>query len=48
MTNEQLYDAAMDAVTKLFSDQSVSMAEAKRNLERLRDEIDILLDALKD
>lgn len=44
--NEQLYDKAMEAITNLFSDSSVSQAEAIRQLESLIDEIKMLIDTL--
>lgn len=47
MKNQELYNAALEAITRLFSDDSVSQAEARRNLKALRDEIDILIDTLK-
>ena len=46
MSNEELYQAAVDAINRLFSDQSVSRRDAKANLKNLRDEIDVLLDCL--
>ena len=46
MSNEELYKEALEAINKLFSDRSVSQEKAVENLEGLRDEIDILLDAL--
>jgi hypothetical protein len=48
VTNEQLYEAALAAITKLFSDQSVSVAEARENLGGLKDEINIMLDTLEE
>jgi hypothetical protein len=48
MSNEQLYDAALKAITTLFSDQSVSQEEAANNLRALRDEINIMLDTLEE
>lgn len=48
MSNEQLYQDALDAVNKLFSDKSVSQSKARENLKSLRDEIDLLIDTLKD
>lgn len=39
--------AASDAVTALFSDQSVSLKETASRLRALRDEIDVCLDALE-
>jgi hypothetical protein len=45
--NEQLYEAAKEAITALFSDTSVPRSTAKENLETLKDEIDDLLSALE-
>lgn len=47
MNNKQLYEAALEAITRLFSDNSVSREEARRNLKALQDEIDILIDTLQ-
>lgn len=41
-----LYEAALDAIKRMFNDRSVSKEEAKRNLQALKDEIDILIDSL--
>ena len=46
MTNEELYQDAIKAINELFSDTSVPVSECRQNLQGLRDEIDILLDAL--
>lgn len=46
MTNKELYDAALQAITKLFSDQSVSQADTRNNLEELQSEIDLMLDSI--
>jgi hypothetical protein len=48
MSNEQLYDTAMDAITKLFSDQTVPVSKARENLEGLKEEINIMLDSLEE
>jgi hypothetical protein len=48
MSNKELYEAALGAINRLFSDRSVSQAEARRNLDALRDEITILIDALEE
>lgn len=45
--SEQLYQEALEAITRVFSDQSISRGETKQNLEGLKDEIDVLLDTLK-
>jgi hypothetical protein len=47
MTNEKLYQAADEAITALFSDRSVSRAKARENLEKLKDEIDVMIDSLE-
>lgn len=48
MDNQELYDLALEAITKLFSDTSVSRSTAKENLENLKDEINVLLSTLED
>lgn len=48
MSNEELYEKAKDAITELFSDQSVSQSECKSNLEGLIGEIEMLISTLKD
>lgn len=48
MTNDELYGKAKDAIDELFSDKSVSQSEAKRNLQNLIGEIEILIDTLQD
>jgi hypothetical protein len=44
--NHELYEAAVDAITKLFSDRSVSQTTARNNLLSLKDEIDMMIDSL--
>ena len=46
MTNDELYDQAMEAITKLFSDTSVSPSKARENLRTLQGEIDDMIDTL--
>jgi hypothetical protein len=46
MSNEELYQQAMDAITRLFSDKSVSVSTARENLNSLIGKIEILLDSL--
>lgn len=46
MNNDELYEAAKEAITNLFSDSSVSQAEARRNLEGLIEEIRTMIDTL--
>ena len=48
MSNGELYETAMESVTALFSDQSVSQSECKSNLETLIDEIEVLISTLSD
>lgn len=48
MSNEELYDAAVEAISKLFGDRSVSQAQAKENLRNLKGEIDVFIDSLGD
>lgn len=45
--NDKLYDAALEAINRLYSDTSVSRFKAAQNLSTLRGEIDILLDTLR-
>lgn len=47
MTNEELYEKAIDAINDLFSDTSVSKEDAKGNLQGLLDEIAILMQSLE-
>ena len=46
--SEELYEKAVEAATELFSDQSVSQSETRRNLEELIGEIRIMIDTLQD
>jgi hypothetical protein len=46
MNNEQLYEKAMQAITSLFNDTSVSRSECRRNLEELIGEIKTMIDSL--
>jgi hypothetical protein len=45
--NDKLYDAALEAIEKLFTDVSVSKTTARQNMESLRDEIDVMIKALR-
>ncbi len=45
--NKELFDRAMEAVTELFEDRSVSKEKAIENLEALQSEIDMLIEGLK-
>lgn len=47
MSNEELYQKALEAITRLFSDQSVSQAETMRQLDELIGEIRVMQDTLK-
>jgi len=47
-TNKQLYKSAVDAIHRLYKDQSVSREVARRNLTTLAYEIEILLDTIKE
>ena len=46
MSNESLYQEALEAIARLFSDLTVSQSKTRENLQGLRDEIDLLLDTL--
>ena len=45
--NEELYQAALNAINELFGDTSVSKETTRDSLEALRDEIEILLESLE-
>lgn len=47
MTNEELYEKAMEAITDLFGDMSVSTSTTKENLNTLIGEIQIMIDGLQ-
>lgn len=44
--NEQLYEAAQNAINELFGDTSVSRSECIGNLENLIGEIETMIDSL--
>ena len=46
MDNAELYDKALEAITELFNDTSVSQKQAEQNLNSLIDEITILIETL--
>lgn len=46
MSNEELYEKAKQAITDLFSDNSVPQATTKENLNALMGEIEIMLNTL--
>jgi len=48
MSNRELYLKTLEAINDLFSDTSVSRNMAQGNLEQLRDEIDLMLRALRE
>jgi len=48
MSHDDLYDAALEAVRKLFSDTSVSQQETKVSLTALIDDIGIMIESLGD
>lgn len=43
-----IYDSAADALRKVFNDTSLSKDDTIRDLKALRDEIDVMLDSLKE
>ena len=45
MDNEQLYENALEAITELFSDTSVSQGKAVENLESLIQEIQTMIES---
>jgi len=47
MSNDELYQEALSAITRLFNDTSVPQPTCRENLNSLRDEIDILLDSIE-
>jgi hypothetical protein len=47
-SNDELYDEAVEAITRLFSDSDVSQRVAKSNLENLISEIEIMIDSLSE
>lgn len=44
---EDLYEKALEAIREMFNDTSVSKSDAIGNLTGLREEIELLLDALE-
>lgn len=46
MDHDTLYEKAVEAITALFSDQSVSSTQTRESLEELIGEIEVMLDAL--
>jgi hypothetical protein len=48
MSNDELYEKAVEAITALFSDTSVSKSETAQSLNDLKGEIDVMLDALEE
>lgn len=45
--DRRVYDAAMQAVNRLFSDTTVERSQTREDLKSLRDEIDVMLDDLQ-
>ena len=45
--NEKLYDEALAAINRMFSDRNVSPETTRENLRGLRDEIEMLIDAIE-
>lgn len=43
-----VYDSAVDALRKVFNDTSHSKEDTIRDLKSLKDEIDVMLDSLKE
>lgn len=48
MSNEQLYENALDAINELFGDSTVSIQKALENLENLQSEIEAKMECLKE
>ena len=48
MTNEELYEKAKEAISELFNDNSVSQDDCRGNLEGLKEEIEVLLEAISE
>ncbi len=46
--HDELVEAAKQAINAVFGDRSVGRREARESLKDLKDEIDILLDTLRD
>jgi len=47
MARKGRYEAAMKAIRAVFSDTGQSLSATRTDLKALRDEIDVLLDAVK-
>lgn len=45
---ETFYDVALKAINEMFGDTSVSQSEALADLRGLKDEINVMIDALED
>lgn len=43
-----IYDSAVGAIRKVFNDTSLSKEDTIRDLKALKEEIDVLLDSLKE
>lgn len=46
--NEELYDLAVEAMNELATDLSVSQEEALENLQNLKGEIDVQINAIRE
>lgn len=44
--NQTLYDEALEAITELFNDSSVTVEECAENLRGLIDEIETMIESL--
>jgi hypothetical protein len=47
MSNEELYKNALETIKVLYADMSVSPEKAIENLEGLKDEIELMIEALE-
>lgn len=47
MSNQDLYDAALNAINDLFDDMTFTKGEALENLKSLLGEIEIMIDGLE-
>ena len=46
--NDELYQKAVDVISELFSDSTVSRDKTIENLEGLKGEIDVMLESLEE
>jgi len=47
MKNRELYNEASNAIRKLFYDTSSSIDKCRANMENLKEEIEVLLEAIR-